>query len=57
MARKMLSKYSLMHFQIDQRYQKFIARAAILSVLGYEMKVAIIEDVLQRIFPRFAESQ
>jgi len=33
--------------QIDQRYQKFIARAAILSVLGYEMKVAIVEDVLQ----------
>jgi hypothetical protein len=33
--------------QIDQRYQKFIARATIHSVLGYEMKVAIIEDVLQ----------
>lgn len=33
--------------QIDQRYQNFIARAAILSVLGYEMKVAIVEDVLQ----------
>ena len=33
--------------QIDQRYQDFIARAAIHHVLGYEMKVAIVEDVLQ----------
>ncbi len=33
--------------QIDQRYQNFIARAVIHSVLGYEMKVAIVEDVLQ----------
>ena len=33
--------------QIDQRCQDFIARAAIRSVLGYEMKVAIVEDVLQ----------
>ena len=33
--------------QIDQKYQNFIARAAIHSVLGYEMKVAIVEDVLQ----------
>ncbi len=33
--------------QIDQRYQNFIARAAIHSVLGYEMKVATVEDVLQ----------
>jgi hypothetical protein len=33
--------------QIDQRYQNFIVRAAIHSVLGYEMKVAIVEDVIQ----------
>lgn len=33
--------------RIDQRYQNFIARAEIHSVLGYEMKVAIVEDVLQ----------
>jgi len=33
--------------QIDQRYQMFIAKATIHSVLGYEMKVAVIEDVLQ----------
>ena len=32
--------------QIDQRYQNFITRAVIHSVLGYEMKVAIVEDVL-----------
>ncbi len=33
--------------QLDQRYQNFITRAKIHSVLGYEMKVAIIEDVVQ----------
>ncbi len=33
--------------QLDPRYQNFIARAIIHSVLGYEMKVAIVEDVLQ----------
>ena len=33
--------------QIDQRYQNFITRAVIHSVVGYEMKVAIIEDVLK----------
>lgn len=32
--------------QLDQRYQNFITRATIHSVLGYEMKVAIVEDVL-----------
>jgi len=32
--------------QLDQRYQNFIARATIHSMLGYEMKVAIVEDVL-----------
>ena len=33
--------------QTDERYQDFIARAKTLSVLGYEMKVASVEDVLQ----------
>ena len=33
--------------RIDRRYQNFIAGAAIHSVLGYDMKVAIVEDVLQ----------
>ena len=33
--------------QIDQRYQNFISRAVVHSVLGYDMKVAIVEDVLQ----------
>lgn len=31
----------------DSRYQEFISRAATHSVLGYEMKVASVEDVLQ----------
>jgi hypothetical protein len=33
--------------QTDSRYQEFISRAATHSVLGYEMKVASVEDVLQ----------
>jgi len=33
--------------QTDPRYQDFIPRAEIRSVLGYEMKVASIEDVLK----------
>ncbi len=33
--------------QIDHRYQNFISRAVSHSVLGYDMKVAIVEDVLQ----------
>jgi len=33
--------------QTDPRYQTFIARASIKDVMGYEMKVASIEDVLQ----------
>ncbi|MBA7520704.1 hypothetical protein ES705_12800 [subsurface metagenome] len=33
--------------QTDQRYQNFIARASMHLVLGYEMKVASITDVLQ----------
>ena len=33
--------------QTDSRYQEFISRAADHTVLGYEMKVANVEDVLQ----------
>lgn len=33
--------------QTDPRYQDFISRATRRTVLGYEMKVACIEDVLQ----------
>ena len=33
--------------QTDKRYQDFIGRAASQSVLGYQMKVASAEDVLQ----------
>jgi len=33
--------------QTDSRYQDFISRAEIRNVLGYEMKVASVEDVLQ----------
>ena len=33
--------------QTDERYQPFIPRARIANVLGYEMRVAAIEDVLQ----------
>ena len=33
--------------QTDSRYQEFISRAASHTVLGYEMKVASVEDVLQ----------
>ena len=33
--------------QTDARYQDFIARATLRSVLGYEMHVAALEDVLQ----------
>ena len=31
----------------DPRYQTFISRSSIKQVMGYEMKVAMIEDVLQ----------
>jgi hypothetical protein len=33
--------------QTDPRYQTFITRSSIREVMGYEMKVASIEDVLQ----------
>lgn len=32
--------------QSDQRYQKFIPRSTIKDVMGYDMKVAAIEDIL-----------
>lgn len=33
--------------QTDPRYQLFISRASVKEVMGYKMKVATIEDVLQ----------
>jgi hypothetical protein len=33
--------------QTDPRYQAFIARAEVRDILGYEMRVAALEDVLQ----------
>jgi hypothetical protein len=33
--------------QTDSRYQEFISRAKVRNVLGYEMKVADVEDVLK----------
>ena len=33
--------------QTDSRYQDFISNATVRSVLGYEMKVAAVEDVLK----------
>jgi hypothetical protein len=33
--------------QTDSRYQEFISRAVGYTVLGYQMKVASVEDVLQ----------
>lgn len=33
--------------QTDPRYQSFIKRASVMTVMDYEMKVASIEDVLQ----------
>ncbi|HEC78600.1 MAG TPA: hypothetical protein ENI34_05590 [candidate division WOR-3 bacterium] len=33
--------------QTDPRYQSFLSRASVKEVLGYKMKVASVEDVLQ----------
>ncbi|MBI3583546.1 MAG: hypothetical protein HY096_06295 [Nitrospinae bacterium] len=33
--------------QTNLRYQTFISRSSIKEVMGYEMKVAVVEDVLQ----------
>jgi hypothetical protein len=33
--------------QMDSRYQPFIARSLIKDIMGYKMKVATIEDILQ----------
>lgn len=33
--------------QTDERYQDFVARATVKNVLGYDMRVARLEDVLQ----------
>ena len=36
-----------MQLQTDERYQDFVARATVKHVLGYDMRVARLEDVLQ----------
>jgi len=33
--------------QTDPRYQSFISRSSTKEVMGYEMKIAVVEDVLQ----------
>ena len=33
--------------QTDSRYQEFISRASLQDVLGYKMKVAALEDLIQ----------
>lgn len=33
--------------QTDSRYQEFISRASVRTVLGYEIKVAALEDLIQ----------
>ena len=33
--------------QTDPRYQTFISRSSTKEVMGYEMKIAVVEDVLQ----------
>ncbi len=43
--------------QTDARYQDFISRATLRSVLGYEMRVAAIEDVLQGKTWAFSDKQ
>ena len=43
------SEHSELRIQLqkDSRYQDFIVRAATKAVMGYEMKIAALEDVLQ----------
>jgi hypothetical protein len=44
--------------QTDPRYQTFIARSSIKMVMDYEMKVALVEDVLQgKIWAYFDEQR
>jgi hypothetical protein len=44
--------------QTDPRYQAFIPRSSIKEVIGYEMKVAAVEDVLQgKIWAYFDEQR
>jgi hypothetical protein len=43
--------------QTDPRYQDFIGRAAIQTILGYQMKVACVEDVLQGKVWAFSDKQ
>jgi len=44
--------------QTDPRYQTFIVRSSIKEVMGYEMKIAAVEDVLQgKIWAYFDEQR
>jgi hypothetical protein len=43
--------------QTDPRYQDFISRAKIHTVLGYQMRVACVEDVLQGKVWAFADEE
>lgn len=44
--------------QTDPRYQTFLARSSMKEVMGYEMKVAALEDVLQgKIWAYFDEKR
>ena len=43
--------------QTDSRYQDFISRAANHTVLGYNMKVASVEDVLQGMIWAYSDDQ
>jgi hypothetical protein len=44
--------------QTDPRYQTFITRSSIKDAMGYEMKVAVVEDVLQgKIWAYFDEQR
>ncbi|MBI2434660.1 MAG: hypothetical protein HYV26_17525 [Candidatus Hydrogenedentes bacterium] len=43
--------------QTDERYQEFIARASTREVLGYSLRVAALEDVLQGKSWAYADTQ
>ena len=43
--------------QTDSRYQAFIARSSTKMVMGYEMKVAAVEDVLQGKIWAYSDAQ
>ena len=43
--------------QIDPRYQAFIPRSSMKDVMGYKMKVATVEDILQGKIWAFSDEQ